>query len=470
MRRSFCGIIGSVSLLYTASACKDISGTDLPPNATAPHYWQTEEGALAMYHTAVALFEGYEGPQGHSFNVGPRLIEMVALAGGMTDELQSDEIGMSPFQYAGAAVQGVFEIDARQMDRSMRDGPNYGYVIYRVYEILQEIRSTSTLGIAALAKYAPAVSPALRGHLYSITGLAEILLADLFCNGVPLSTMDFESNFTYRPGLPSPDIYRHAIALFDTALAISQDSAWVMHFASVGKGRALLNLGEYAQAAEAVREVPTLFQIQFTTRWYKGNGNAMSQSFQGWSVADREGGNGLPYLSSNDPRTIGIPIGTNAYGRDIFVPQKYGSVQTLTPLVLVSGIEARLIQAEAALHTTPASSAWLDTLNALRATAITPALPALTDPALDPLPSGKSAFDVRVDRIFAERAAWLFVTGHRQGDLRRLVRRYNRRQQDVYPSGPYLGGIPVYGPDITLPIPEEERMNPHFAGCLDRGA
>jgi len=131
-------------------------------------------------------------------------------------------------------------------------------------------------------------------------------------------------------------------------------------------------------------------------------------------------------------------------------------------VVLASGAEARLIEAEAQLQAGDVAG-WLGTLNALRATAVSPALPALSDPGSDA---------ARVDLLFRERAAWLYLTGHRQGDLRRLIRHYGRSQGDVYPTGPYQAALTgVYGGDVDAPIPPEERKyNPRFTGCFARGA
>jgi len=76
-----------------------------------------------------------------------------------------------------------------------------------------------------------------------------------------------------------------------------------------------------------------------------------------------------------------------------------------------------------------------------------------------------------VDLLFAERAFWMFATGHRLGDMRRLVRPlplgYGRPVDSVFPTGIYIKGG-AYGGDVNLPIPIEERNNPNSAGCLDR--
>lgn len=63
--------------------------------------------------------------------------------------------------------------------------------------------------------------------------------------------------------------------------------------------------------------------------------------------------------------------------------------------------------------------------------------------------------------MFAERANWLFLTGHRLGDLRRLVWQYGRAQGDVYPVGPYHKSGD-YGTDVVFPIDFDEANNPDF--------
>ena len=69
-----------------------------------------------------------------------------------------------------------------------------------------------------------------------------------------------------------------------------------------------------------------------------------------------------------------------------------------------------------------------------------------------------------------ERAFWMFSTGHRLGDLRRLVRQYSRAQAQVFPSGIYPKGG-NYGEAMNFPLPLVEQNNPKFqAGCIDRNA
>ena len=72
----------------------------------------------------------------------------------------------------------------------------------------------------------------------------------------------------------------------------------------------------------------------------------------------------------------------------------------------------------------------------------------------------------RVDQLFNERARWLWLSAHRLGDLRRLVRDYGRSADDVFPVGQTIFGED-YGDDTSLPIPFDEKNNPLYSGqCL----
>ena len=102
------------------------------------------------------------------------------------------------------------------------------------------------------------------------------------------------------------------------------------------------------------------------------------------------------------------------------------------------------------------------TINAARATVT--GLTPLVDPGTDA---------ARVDLVFRERAFWMFSTGHRTGDLRRLVRQYGRAANTVFPTGNWHKGG-NYGADVTLPVPQAEQNNPNLPSgattCIDRTA
>jgi hypothetical protein len=107
-------------------------------------------------------------------------------------------------------------------------------------------------------------------------------------------------------------------------------------------------------------------------------------------------------------------------------------------------------------------------LNTLRTTN-TPAIAAIAGSA----PTTQAA---AVDLYFQERAYWTWLTGHRLGDMRRLVRQYARGTETVFPTGLVANsGTPsvtgalsgTYGTATSMIIPFAERNNPNYKGCLD---
>jgi hypothetical protein len=161
-------------------------------------------------------------------------------------------------------------------------------------------------------------------------------------------------------------------------------------------------------------------------------------------------------------------------------PAKYTS--EASPIRLADGIEASLIRAEAAFQADPTGTAWLDTLNSLRANCTSASgcapVAGIAAGTLAPLPDSGTASG-RVRELMAERAYWMFATGHRQGDLRRLLRPpysgapYSFTQSAVYPSGAYTnsaytGPTAVYGTDVVaVPALAEEKYNTKYHGCFD---
>jgi hypothetical protein len=191
-----------------------------------------------------------------------------------------------------------------------------------------------------------------------------------------------------------------------------------------------------------------------------------------YSVGNGEGTNGINFATAADPR-VPVCIGgdpvcrTNGVTRttrdDLTAPLH---VQLVWPLressvAITSGIEARMIEAEAQLRAQDPVAA-LATLNAARLTVT--GLAPLTDPGTD---------EARVTQLFRERAFWLFGRGYRLGDMRRLVRQYNRPATSVFPVGPWHKGG-NYGTEMNLPIPQAELNNPNVppgtSTCLDRNA
>ncbi len=452
-----------------------VNNPTLPTNIQDPNVVKTPEGAMGAYYSAVYAFRDYVAGGAAGGDPGQVFFaeNFIASSGLFTDELQSIQARVpdSPFPSAPAAI-----IDARVENYN---GP---------YKGLHKIRARAHEAISALRTYRPNTVPALVGHLLTIEGMAEVLLAELYCSGIPLSTLDFNGDYTLRPGSSTEAVFQHALTLFDSALVITIDSTSYINFASIGRARALLGLHDVAAAALAVANVPTAYRYMLPMEGETGRLFGTTNNNWFASVANRKGGVGLPYIGSGDPRSASDSlIGTSG---GPWFPKKYLDPGVTNPganpgdvaVVFAGGIEARLIEAEAALLA--GDTKWLIMLNALRTSCVPdeicpiPAptgtggvanLPLLPDPALNPLPAGATVEDVRLDLIFRERAYWMFLTGRRQADLRRLVQQYGREQHTVYPSG-FWGRqqfVP-YGTRISFLVPSDEQdANPLYHGCED---
>ena len=307
----------------------------------------------------------------------------------------------------------------------------------------------------------PAAEPGI-AEMHSLAGFTYLFFGESFCSGVPYSRLDGDTVAFGQP-TTTAETFDLARARFELALAhpgLAEDDGSVTNLAAIGLGRALLDQGDFAGAAAAVGGVPTDFQ--YVTEHAESPlrlQNAIWSYSEGWlwSVSDEEGGVGVPYRTAEDPR---VPFRDEESAgldgtTDQFTLTKYSDASA--SVVVADGIEARLIEAEALLQTGDFGG-MTDLLNDLRDLQ---GLDALDQPGNE---------DEAVDLLFSERAFWLFATGHRLGDMRRLIRQYGRTADEVFPTGEYIKGGD-YGPDVNLPIPEEEVINnPNVAGCIDREA
>jgi hypothetical protein len=244
----------------------------------------------------------------------------------------------------------------------------------------------------------------------------------------------------------------------------------------VGKARAMVGTASTASlttalqsAATLIGEVPTNYALntlfsQSTTGVVNALFDWMS-STRNFGASDKEGGNGLDFVSSKDPRVKvdGAKILRGQDGSNVPTFNHYSSLTS--PVAIATGIEARLIEAEAQLAAGN-NTTFVATLNALRAsnqsygsvTYVANTLPPLADPG---------TAEARVNLLFRERAFWMYLTGHRLGDLRRLVRQYGRGTEAVFPTGAYFKGG-AYGTDVTLVPSQSETNNTKWAGCTDK--
>jgi len=294
----------------------------------------------------------------------------------------------------------------------------------------------------------------------------------------------------YSQPLTNAQIYAVASATLDTAIAKSSGtdaaSVTVNRAARIAKARALVGLGQFAEAAALVPSsiVPTTYAYNFTYATTSGNNPVwtLNASGRSYSIGDSVEGNShniivpfvIPYFSAHDPRvpasytvsnngkdttrgTDGVTLfrGTSLYGQT-------------TAMALANGIDARLIEAEAKLAANDIAG-MMTILNALRATTLTIGAVTVTSTQLPPLATPATK-DAAISLLFRERAFWTFGRGQRLGEMRRLIRQYGRTESQVFPSGPYPGGGSTYGTDVNFPLGPDENGNPNFKGCTDLNA
>jgi hypothetical protein len=183
--------------------------------------------------------------------------------------------------------------------------------------------------------------------------------------------------------------------------------------------------------------------------------------------------NAIPFYTLQDKRVpSSYKIGSKndtTLSQDGSIPSRTTTLWARSSSVsAVNGLDARLIEAEAKLQANDIPG-MMSILNTLRDAP--PQLSEIQPPKLAPLATPATE-EAATSLLFREMALWQFGRGHRLGDLRRLVRQYNRPQDQVFPVGEhYRGGN--YGTDVNLPVPQQEENNPELGGkpaCIDRNA
>lgn len=358
------------------------------------------------------------------------------------------------------------EVDQRQIQED-------NSTMTDIFRTIQRARASADFASAKFEAQAPA--DVRRAETINLAGFAIVAMGENYCSGVPMSRLTDAGDIIYGEPRTTAQLWDDAIAKFDSAITIATaagaNGAKQLNLARIGKGRALVDKGQFAAAAAAVAAVPTnyVYLIRHSENTSREN-NAVwvfQRIASRFSATDREGVNGLPYRSDNDPRVVETRVGTRV-GFDGTTPLWYvdtppdqyapdGKYQLRSSAVpLATGAEARLIEAEAALDAGDLVT-YLAKINEERAA---------QGVGVTTLPATTAA---QVDQLFKERAYSLWFTAHRLGDMRRLIRQYGRGSETVFPTGAYFKGG-SYGPDVNIIIPLDEKNNPNFTGCIDRSA
>ena len=350
-----------------------------------------------------------------------------------------------------------------------------------MYRELHRARTSAREALDALVKYKPTPTANL-AQMYFVIAFAEMTLAETFCNGQPLSDA---SKGVVEYGMPKTnvEIYNLALAKLDSAISLSTAtddfSVSVNRAARVAKARVLIDLGRFTDVAAVIpaTAVPTEYQLTATFSLTAGSNQiwSLNTSAKRWVVGDSfdVGGrivNAIPFASAGDPRVpvTGKSTGTSSAGKSFdtstnFIYQTLWARTDATPIV--SGLDARLMEAEVRLQANDYAG-MTAILNTLRSAPRN--LGAINSPVMANLATPATR-DEAIDQFFREKAFWTFGRGQRLGDLRRLVRQYNRAASTVFPTGQFFKGG-SYGPDVDFPATVDEQNNPNFTGCANRNA
>jgi len=450
--------IGAVAATAVLIACN----TDDILQVTDPDVARPEalQGATAI----PTLRAGAIGNFGVAYNGGNADVEQIHLSGLLSDELINTE-----------TFPTRIEIDQRAMSLSNTS-------LIGTFFDLTRARASGELAIRTYQESAVTKADSTGfPEVLALNGLTYILFAENYCGAVPVSMQNPDGTFTFGGPESTNALLDSAISKFDQALAV-QGTPLTTAFrslAQIGKGRALLNKGDFANAALAVAGVSTTFQYNYLhseTTGRQNNGTwALTVSVGRFGQANIEAGVGLPYQTDGDvKKTSGVidpPVADRVARRGASNnPRGFDGVTTqwvqakyplrASSVVIADGVEARLIEAEAALASGDAVGA-LTILNALRSNAALLSLRGYPAGSLAPLTLQVTP-DAQVDQLFKERAYWLYLTSHRLGDLRRLMRPpYSRAVNTVFPNGPYFKGG-TYGNNVNVPVPFQEQNNPEY--------
>lgn len=466
-------LLGGFALLFTGCT-DDILTVPDPENVTDDQLAQSTE---LMVNRALSDFQvGYSGG-----GLDDKVLSTTAL---MTDEFMSS---------------GTFTTRTRT-DQRRQFASRQGNTSDDAYGDLHQARVSAVQ--AAQKVQEEEGQNETWAELKAFEGYTIVSLAENFCGAVPLSMSELSGERSPAEPNSTSELFNAAIARFDAALGAAPAGSQTAYLARVGKARAQLGLGNIQEAANTVSGVPTsfvyfiehsdntdsqenpIFNLQLNGRYSVANGEGDDVDVSGVATPN---GNGVAFhhLDGDPSNELGDPrlpwVEDPAGGFDASIPLFLNLRYTnrSSNVVLADGIEAKLIRAEADIRNDDFGPAE-QKLNELRSNVqdlmaarygepLTNAY-GFSDPeavkgednTLSDLDLPTNQADA-TDVLFKERAFWLFNSGHRLGDMRRLARApYNRATSDVFPSGSYFKGGD-YGSDVSFWIPFSETNNPNFS-------
>jgi starch-binding outer membrane protein, SusD/RagB family len=359
----------------------------------------------------------------------------VAGTGLFTDELSDAIAGTANFDYDRRSFTSSGPYGTQQCS-SANQQPG-------IYTTLSTARGSADTLLARLHEWTDAQMPAgvsrvkLIGQAAAYAGYSLTLLGESMCSAA----------INVGPELTPAQLFAEAKTRFDTAVsaAATANDATTLNFASLGRARTLLDLGQPAAALADAQKIPVGFVVNMSTdavnvrrqNWVfvsinNSNFSTIDPSFRGLTV------NGAP-----DPRVAVTNTGKpgTTQGSVVWTADKYSTLSTVMPIARYA--EAQLIIADAKLAANDVPGA-VAAINAARATH--PGLPAYDA-------TGQTAAQV-LTQLVEERRRELFLEGHRLGDLRRY-------KLPILPAAgtPYTLAGGVYDAQSCFPLPDVERIN-----------
>jgi hypothetical protein len=348
-----------------------------------------------------------------------------------------------------------------------------------VNRMLNRARLSGAQAVNLLTTYVPDGPKADVAEMYFVQAYAENAMAEHYCNGIVLAHI-VDGVATDGSPMTYNAVYQAALAHADSGLALitgtTAADVKARNALRILKGRILINLNRPDEAGLAVAGVPTTFRyVNYHSQTTRDNQIwSFNNVARRYSVSNLEGTNGLNFATAADPRlpvcnggdatctAIGVTIKTRDDGTTPVVVQRIWSARD-SSVTIAGGTEARMIEAEAA-YRAASYPLFIQKLNQARTESGIAGLPAtLPDPGTQ---------TARENLLFRERAFWMFSTGHRVGDLRRLIRQYGRAPETVFPTGAWHKNSGVYEGNVNWPLPQAEQNNPNVgitpSTCTDR--
>ena len=307
-----------------------------------------------------------------------------------------------------------------------------------IYTPLSTARASADTIVAKLEGWTDAEVPnrtKLIARAAAYAGYSLVLLGEGMCS----------ASINVGPELSPADLFAEAKTRFDKAIAAASASAdaQILAFATLGRARAELDLGDLAAAAA---DAATITDPTFVVNISTDATNARRQNMiyvhtvQNFFSSVDPSFRGLTFGGVNDPRvtvtnsgrvgTAGTPMWTSAKATSF-----------TSPIAVAKWAEARLIVAENLVATNDLNGATA-IINELHTRA---GIPAYDN-------TGQSAAQV-LAQVLEERRRELFLEGHRLGDVRHYDLPLVPAPNSTYQSGG------EYGAQRCFPLPDVERIN-----------